>query len=400
MLMLPVLVLPFITLLFWALGGGKGSTVQAMPASEGLNPKLPDAQFKEEQEDDLWNKFSLYETAARDSAAYKTARENDPYFDLQTSGSTKNGSEEESKLIGTFRRRDRQLDPNEDKVNSKLEELYREINRPVESRDFVSQNVMSQDMHVHPDTSGDIAALETMMEELHDEEQSIAAEDDMSDINTMLDKLMDVQHPERVRERMNANKQSIKSNPFIVSASDGRTQNSSITSRADSTVNADRSGQRSKQTTIHAIIHETQSLVSGAMVRLRLLTDVTIDQQLFPQDNFLYGICSINGERMMIEINSIVNSVTQMLMPVSLTVHDLDGLEGIYIPGAISRDAAKQASDDALQGVQLMSFDQSLTAQAATAGIEATKSLLSKKAKLVKITVKAGHRVFLLNKQQ
>ena len=53
MMMLPILVLPFIMLMFWALGGGKGSTVQAMPITEGLNAKLPDAQFEEEREEEF-----------------------------------------------------------------------------------------------------------------------------------------------------------------------------------------------------------------------------------------------------------------------------------------------------------------------------------------------------------
>ncbi len=50
LLVLPLLVLPFITLLFWALGGGKLSDAQAQPqtAKEGLNIELPDAYLKDD----------------------------------------------------------------------------------------------------------------------------------------------------------------------------------------------------------------------------------------------------------------------------------------------------------------------------------------------------------------
>ncbi|MBL7852676.1 MAG: conjugative transposon protein TraM, partial [Cyclobacteriaceae bacterium] len=109
----------------------------------------------------------------------------------------------------------------------------------------------------------------------------------------------------------------------------------------------------------------------------------------------IYGVCAINGERLTVEVSSIRTG--NSLLPVSLEVYDLDGLPGIYIPGAITRDAAKQASDDALQNVQLMSLDPSIAAQAAAAGVEAAKGLFSKKAKLIKVTVKAGYQVFLVD---
>jgi hypothetical protein len=83
-----------------------------------------------------------------------------------------------------------------------------------------------------------------------------------------------------------------------------------------------------------------------------------------------------------------------------MEVYDMDGLAGIYIPGAISRDVAKQSTDNALQSVALGSLDPSLGAQAASAGIETAKNLLSKKVKLVKVQVKAGYRILLKDKQQ
>ena len=78
-----------------------------------------------------------------------------------------------------------------------------------------------------------------------------------------------------------------------------------------------------------------------------------------------------------------------------LTDDDLDGIAGIYIPGAITRDVAKQSTDQAIQSIRLASLDPSVGAQAASAGIQAAKSLIGRKVKLVKVTVKAGYRVLL-----
>lgn len=151
--------------------------------------------------------------------------------------------------------------------------------------------------------------------------------------------------------------------------------------------------QAVNENAIEAVIHDTQKLLAGSAVRLRLLNDIAINGRPVPKNQFAYGTCSINGERLTIEITSIRTG--NSLLPVSLSVYDLDGLEGIHIPGAITRDAAKEASGNALQNIQLMSLDPSIGAQAASAGIEAAKGLFSKKAKMVKVTVKAGYRVLL-----
>lgn len=415
-MMLPVLALPFLTLIFWALGGGKGSTVQAMPLNEGLNTELPNAQFEPEKEEDLWDKFALYERTARDSAEYETARENDPYFDLTTFQSKP--KEDDSKLIGTFKRRDRLIDPNEAKVNSKLEQLYQEISK---ASDPQAESQPDPAISKDPQFTEDVSRLESMMEQIQDEakgqgrgERNDDQDPEMTEINSMLEKLMDVQHPERVKDRMKATKSITKPKSFEVVPIDAdHSRSISSLTEPDKQLNDSvavveivgnnffdlddvSTSNQQPVNTIPAIIHETQELITGATVRLRLLQDVTINNTVIPKDQFIYGTCAINGERVMIEVTSILNG--QTLTPISLSVYDLSGLEGIYVRGAMSRDAAKQASDDALQGMQLMSMDQSIGLQAASAGIEATKGLISRTTKLVKVIVKAGHQVVLRNK--
>jgi conjugative transposon TraM protein len=123
------------------------------------------------------------------------------------------------------------------------------------------------------------------------------------------------------------------------------------------------------------------------------MNDVYINGRLIPRGQFIYGTCAINGERLTIKINSVRDG--NSLFPISLSTYDMDGLEGIYIPGAITRDAAKQSSDQAMQSMQILSMDQSLSAQAANAGIAAAKGLFSKKVKLIKVVVKAGYKILL-----
>lgn len=45
-LALPLLVLPFMTLMFWALGGGQVSKANALQTQQGFNMQLPGANLK------------------------------------------------------------------------------------------------------------------------------------------------------------------------------------------------------------------------------------------------------------------------------------------------------------------------------------------------------------------
>jgi conjugative transposon TraM protein len=420
LLVLPLLVLPFVTMLFWALGGGQGSAAKAYALHhDGLNLSLPEAYFGGKE---VWDKLTLYEMAERDSAKYKEARERDPYFDLVAfksqqelqppADTTKKGS----KLIDAFPHKERTVaDPNEERVNKKLQELYAEINKPVAAQTTTPAHPATPSTH-DPNFTADVDRLERMMELMH---ESREVDPEMQQIESVLEKILDIQHPERVKEKLKATSaqhhngkhtlpvrvpkhapvsligtDSVEPEAFADSAAVTkslprltRIQNGFF-GLDDEILQEDEQGN-----VIEAVIHDTQELVAGSTVRMRLLNEIVINGRLVSKDQFIHGVCAINGERLAIEITSV--RAGKSLLPVALKVYDLDGLPGIYVPGAISRDAAKQASDNALQNLQLMTLDPSIGAQAAAAGVEAAKGLFSKKAKLVKVTVKAGYQVFL-----
>jgi len=79
-------------------------------------------------------------------------------------------------------------------------------------------------------------------------------------------------------------------------------------------------------------------------------------------------------------------------------VFDMDGLEGIYVPGSISREVIKQSADGAVQSIGIGGFDASIKTQAVSAGVGAAKGLLSKKVKAVRVNLPAGYPVLLMRK--
>ncbi|NGM89715.1 conjugative transposon protein TraM, partial [Parapusillimonas sp. SGNA-6] len=251
-------------------------------------------------------------------------------------------------------------------------------------------------------SAADIDRLEQMMQMMG---QPGGEDPEMQQINGMLEKILDVQHPERVQEKLRQVSESRKGQVFAVSAKSHETPVSLLDNAQEQPAASngffsldEMTAVADTQNAVQAVIHETQTIVDGSTVKLRLVNDIYINGVHIPKDNFLFGTASLNGERLNIRIGSI--RYGNSLFPVELAVYDMDGLDGIYIPGAITRDVAKQSADRSMQAIGMTSLDPSWQAQAAGAGIEAAKTLFSRKVKLVKVTVKAGYRVLLRDEKQ
>ena len=413
MMVLPLLVIPFLTMAFWTLGGGNVATNgKKQTRLQGLNLQLPNANIKD---DKLADKLSFYDQADKDSIKLAEQMRNDPYYRHQDSMKnvylkeleevTKTSAEKfnQSPVL-----KDRGLkispydqirSPAEERVMKKLAELNSALNQPDEN--ISSDSTMDEYKSMkNLGLGNDVDKLENMMQALN---RSNGDDPEIKQLDGTLEKILDIQHPERVKDRIREkslnNKEVIfqitktpkeesislldtgKKNPDKESVFFGLTDESSFSDNDNA---------------IEVVVHENQILVNGAVVKLRLLNDVYINGSLIPKGNFVFGIASLNAERLEVEINSI--RYNQSLFPVKLSVYDIDGLPGIYIPGAITRDVAKQSAENGLQLMELSTMDPSFKAQAATAGIGAAKSLLSKKVKQLKVMVKAGYKVLLKDK--
>lgn len=393
LLVFPLLIIPFLTMAFWAMGGGASNASSQPERSAGLNLQLPNAQLKDDKGE---NKLSYYEQAEKDFLKRKEKMENDPFFSSSFNDSLPDNPftyHPYPLQTGEYK------DPNEQKVYKKLEELNHHLENPVSNKNF-KQNQPSQPFGNTSFDSRDINRLEEMMKKASTPNTK---DPEVDQLNTMMDRILDIQHPERVKQRLREKPSGNQEKVFSVKSNAGPYSISLLdTSREDDLQNAfygvDANGGDAEQNAIEAVIHETQTFVDGSIVKMRLLEDITINGATIPRGNFVFGKASLEGERLHIDINSIRKD--NALFPVKLTVYDLDGMEGIHIPGAITRDVAKQSAENSLQNIEMNSIDPSFKVQATTAGINAAKSLLTKRAKLVKVTVKAGYKILLKQKDQ
>jgi len=412
LLVLPLLALPFMTMIFWALGGGKVEKVAAQAAvKKGFNINLPDANLKNGK---TMDKMSYYEQAQLDSIKFRELVKNDPnYKNIGLTDTNEYLSGEEGIFQPPADKRglntslyDRQghNDSNTDKIYRKLAELDKEMNKPIPSEDeynHIYQGTKGKSSNSTAVKSSDVDRLEQMMNMIN---QPVGEDPELKQLNGMLDKILEVQYPERVHEKLKQTSEAARGQVFAVSfKKDNSITHLDTEHLIGGAVNGFYSligttGIEDSQNAIQAVIHETQTIVDGSTVKLRLLNDVFINGVHIPKDNFLYGIASLHGERLSVKINSV--RYNNSLFPVELSVYDMDGLNGIYIPGAITRDVVKQSTDRSMQTVGLTSLDPSWQAQAAGAGIEAAKTLVSRKVKLIKVTVKAGYQVLLRDEKQ
>lgn len=407
LLILPLIALPFLTMLFWAMGGGKAEATKDTPVNKGFNIKLPNSSLTA---DDPMNKLNYYDQAALDSMKFEELKKKDPNYSDPT---IQNG--EDSLAISGLRPKKGGLimssyrDPNEEKVYRKLEALQKAISTPT--------SVVTETKPARPERqSGSIIPgdeterLEAMLQSMDD----TAGEDqELQQINGMLENILDIQHPGRMQEKLRKASEAERGQVFSVGSAEKQEtitllqENSTkgirafgIPSRHNGFYSLEQSAteQVSQRNAIAAVIAETQTILNGSTIKMRLVQDVYINGVKIPKDSFVYGLASLKGERLSIKINTI--RFNTMLFPVELAVYDLDGLDGIFIPGAINRDVAKASADRSMSTLGVGTLDDSWEAQAAGAGFEAAKSLFSKKVKLVKVVVKAGYQILLYDEKQ
>lgn len=336
LLKLPLLVIPFMTLLFWALDGGKGvAKPQTAQQHKGMNTNLPDARFAEGT--DTADKLSIYEMAA------KTITDTSQADALYTHLGFNSPSDQKEK-----------------EINQKLEQLNQIVSAPAPTYSGGNANMPGY-YAPRAEQGSEVRRLEKLMKSM----QASGEEDpEMKQLNSMLEKIQEIQQPELARAKYKSGQP--KENVSRFSA-------------------------------IPVTIAENQKVTEGSVLKLVLSDTLRINGQMIHKGQPLFGRCHMENQRVLLDVKSI--RMGNAIIPVELTVYDLDGLEGIDAPEALVKDAVRNGSDDAIQSLHLLTMDQGIGAQAAGAGISAAKGLFGKKVKCLKEKLKAGRKLLLRNRQ-
>ncbi len=156
-----------------------------------------------------------------------------------------------------------------------------------------------------------------------------------------------------------------------------------------------------EKNTISAVIHDDQTVVDGQTTRLRLTEPLVAGSTLIPENTIITGVAKVQGERLDILISSIEYQGT--IIPVEMITYDTDGQKGIYIPGSLEMNAAKEIVANMGNSVGTsFTMTQSTGAQLASdlskGAIQGVSAYMQKKIRQVKVTLKSGYRIMLMPK--
>ena len=403
-LALPLLILPFLTLLYWALiVKNTKSPVANAEAPQGLNSSLPSPSASR---DSYQDKLSFYRKADRDSAKLRELLRSDPY----RSQPLLQSQDPAGSLLGLGRQHPDSvhLQKNslkaqgsfqEQKVYEKLKALDAALANAAAPafKDPLPEKIQPEIIPATP------PAVEPLLRAVPEEEPA-AIDPEMAQINQTLDKILQIQHPELGMPVSRPDSASRSAQPFAVKPFENTLPvlhlsegTESDTTQADEMgsgfLSLDSPAELVLDNTLTAQVQGEQSFTDGATVRLRLTADCSVAGLFLPSGELLFARASISGERVQLLISSIRRQNT--LMAVALSAYDLDGQPGLNLPVSVARSVAKQSLSQNIQGLDLGTLDHSLGAQAASAGIQAAKTMLSKKARLVQVTLPDGYQLLL-----
>ena len=350
--------------------------------------------------------MTFYEKAEQESITWSNNIRNDPFYTMPRSPAGVGGrfysTDSQTLSYDPYSlKEEASTDPNEDKLYRKLAQLNAQLNSSSakKERSKAKNPVTPLQKSAVPD---DVDAVERFDERM--EKEAPGKDPEMEQLNSMMEKILDIQHPERIREKLKTDATQHPERAFAI-RSEGPQTGISLLSAADSLqgpsigfYNTADGKNNSEENAVKAVVHQKQALVTGAVIKLRILDYLYLNGNRIQKGSFVFGTTVLNGERMQIEVASV--RFNHSIFPVKLEAYDLDGLPGLYVPGAMIRDVAKQEGTNSLEMLQLTSIDPSLRGRAATTGINAATSLLSKKKGQVKVWVKGGYKVLLKNKNE
>lgn len=155
---------------------------------------------------------------------------------------------------------------------------------------------------------------------------------------------------------------------------------------------------------IVAMLDETVVVKGSSRIRIRLLENVTIDNIMLKNGDYLYGMVSgIDGQRVKISIKSIM--VKGKIFNVDLSVYDNDGMEGFFIPDNQFRELTREIGASTIQQTNF-TFEnstetfQSLLYKTLNNVIRQLGSTLSRTVQQQKATLKYNTQIYLYNKNE
>lgn len=153
---------------------------------------------------------------------------------------------------------------------------------------------------------------------------------------------------------------------------------------------------------IKACVHEAQTVVGETGVRLRLLEPAQTPQRTIPKGTIVTANAKFQNGRLQLKVTSV--ELEGNIIPVDITIYDLDGQQGLYVPYSPEMNALTEMAGNMSQtgGTSVMltqNAGQQVAADLSRGVVQGISGYFAKKVRTPKVMLKAGHQVFLVSKQ-
>lgn len=152
---------------------------------------------------------------------------------------------------------------------------------------------------------------------------------------------------------------------------------------------------------IRAVVYQTKTLVNESKLSIRLAEGMQLGRTEIPAGSVLIAAGKFQGGRLQLKISSI--QYKGNIYPVEINVHDNDGQSGLYIPYSPEQNAVNDivANMSQTSGTNIMmtqSAGQQIAADLSRGVVQGLSGYFQKRVRQLKVTVKAGHQVLLIPK--
>ena len=150
---------------------------------------------------------------------------------------------------------------------------------------------------------------------------------------------------------------------------------------------------------IKAVIDEDNKGFLGSRIRFRLLEDIFVGQRKIEKGSILYG--QISGFAMQRVDLTIVSVFTRgEILPVHLSIYDLDGMKGLYVPQSVFRDMIREMGSNSVQGTQIDMSGSGFFTSIGSKLFTSTSKSIANLIKTNKAKLKCNSYVFLIDEKQ
>lgn len=152
---------------------------------------------------------------------------------------------------------------------------------------------------------------------------------------------------------------------------------------------------------IRGVVYETKTLVNESTLAIRLSEALQLGRTKVPAGSLLIAVSKFQGGRLQLKISSIQYKAN--VYPVEINVYDNDGQLGLYVPYSPEQDAVSDivANMSQTSGTNIMmtqSAGQQIAADLSRGVVQGLSGYFQKRVRQLKVTVKAGHQILLLPK--